>query len=129
MGRILILLVVALGLALYIPESREMIAERTRPLANPAYRWMTHQQMNQIVEDLELHVGTGRQLPLARGEFDTWLNQRYRQARSRSDSWGTRYQLRVRGNNFEVISAGPDGQFGTDDDLVRTGTVGPSTRR
>lgn len=129
MGRVLIFLVVALGVALYIPQSREVIVDHARPLANPAYRWMSHQQMNQIVEDLELHLSSGGRLPLARGEFDAWMNQRYRQPRSRRDAWGTRYQLRSRSNTFEVVSAGPDGQFGTEDDLVRTGNVVPTSRR
>lgn len=129
MGRLLLLLVVALGVALYLPDSRAFLVERASPLANPAYRWMSHQQMNQIVEDLELHLGSGGRLPLARGEFDAWLDRRYRQDRSRRDAWGTRYELRSRGDRFEVLSAGPDRTFGTDDDLVREGTVVPARRR
>ncbi|TVP42273.1 MAG: hypothetical protein EA350_16635 [Gemmatimonadales bacterium] len=129
MGRILLLLLVAFGIALYVPESRAAIAEAAQPLANPAYRWMSHQQMTQIVDDLEISLGTGARLPVARGEFDGWLDRRYRQARSREDAWGTRYQLRVRGNAFEVMSAGPDGIFGTEDDLLRTGSMVPAASR
>ncbi len=122
MGRILILLVLALGVGLYVPESRARILETAGPLANPAYRWMSHQQMNQIVDDLELRIQSGGSLPTARGEFDAWLDSRYPQSRSRHDAWGTRYQLRVQGDRFQVLSAGPDGVFGTEDDLVREGS-------
>jgi hypothetical protein len=129
MGRLFLLLLVAFGIALYVPASRAAIAEAAHPLANPAYRWMSHQQMNQIVDDLEVVLNTGARLPVARGEFDAWLDRRYRQPRSREDAWGTRYQLRVRGNTFEVVSAGPDGTFGTDDDLVRAGSLVPTGNR
>jgi hypothetical protein len=122
MGRILIVLALALGAAFYFPESRAWILETVAPAANPAYRWMSHQQMNQIVVDLEVRVQSGESLPTARGEFDAWLNDRYPQQRSREDAWGTRYQLRVQGDRFQVLSAGPDGVFGTEDDLLREGS-------
>jgi hypothetical protein len=129
MGRLFLLLVVALGVGLYVPESRARILDVAGPMANPAYRWMSHQQMNQIVTDLEVVVGTGARLPVAHGEFDRWLDQRYRQPRSRHDAWGVRYQLRPRGDSFDVVSAGPDQEFGTQDDLVRTGSMAPSRSR
>ncbi|CAN5801280.1 hypothetical protein BH23GEM11_BH23GEM11_04600 [soil metagenome] len=129
MGRIFLLLLVAFGIALYVPDSRAAISEAAHPLANPAYRWMSHQQMSQIVDDLEVVVNTGARLPIDRGEFDAWLDRRYRQPRSREDAWGTRYQLRVRGTVFEVMAAGPDRTFGTDDDLVRTGSMVPARIR
>jgi hypothetical protein len=129
MGRLFLLLVLALGVGLFLPESRARILDVAGPMANPAYRWMSHQQMSQIVTDLEVVVGTGARLPLARGEFDGWLDQRYQQVRSREDAWGTRYQLRSRGESFDVVSAGPDREFGTDDDLVRTGSAVPARSR
>jgi hypothetical protein len=129
MGRLFLLLLVAFGIALYVPESRAAIVEVAHPLANPAYRWMSHQQMNQIVDDLQIVVNTGARVPIARGEFDNWLDGRYKQSRSREDAWGTRYQFRVRGSSFDVLSAGPDLEFGTDDDLVRTGSMVPTATR
>lgn len=33
------------------------------------------------------------------------------------DPWDTEYKLEVKGKKFVVISAGPDGQFGTEDDI------------
>jgi hypothetical protein len=129
MGRFFLLLLVVLGVALWHPDSRGRILEAVGPLANPAYRWMSHQEMNQIVEDLEIHLQTGGSLPLARGEFDSWMNRRYPQERSRMDAWGVRYQLQVRGDRFQVISAGPDGAFGTEDDLIREGSRNPRTVR
>ena len=33
------------------------------------------------------------------------------------DPWDNEYKLEIKGKRFAVISAGPDGQFGTDDDI------------
>ena len=129
MGRILLLLVVALGLALAFPSSREVVLERARPLMNPALTWVTVQEMNQIVDDLQFHEETRGPLPLARGEFDQWMDQRYPQPRSREDTWGTRYRLELTPEGFAVVSAGPDGEFGTEDDIRRTGTRARNPRR
>ncbi len=34
------------------------------------------------------------------------------------DAWGTRFQYRTEGNGYKVISAGKDGQMGTEDDIT-----------
>ena len=122
MGRILILLVVAFGLGLAYPASREIIVERAGPFMKPALTWVTVQQLNQIVDDLQFEEETRGRLPLGRGEFDQWMDRRYPQARSREDSWGTRYRLELAPEGLAVVSAGPDGQFGTEDDIRRTGS-------
>lgn len=129
MGRILLLLIVALGLGLAFPSSREVIVERARPLMNPALTWMTVQQLNQIVVDLQFEEETRGRLPLGRGEFDQWMDRRYPQAGSREDSWGTRYRLELVPEGFAVMSAGPDGGFGTEDDIRRTGSRARAPRR
>ncbi len=126
--KLLILLAVVMGIATFVPEARERLVERSRPLLNPAHRWISHQQMNQMVQDLEFHQETRGALPTARGEFDAWMNQRYPQERSRQDAWGTRYRLEVRADRFLVVSAGPDRTFGTDDDLEREGRRLPTRR-
>jgi hypothetical protein len=124
MGKFLLLLLVALALGLYFPESREMIAEHSRPLLTPAYRWMTNQQLGQIVQDLQVLEGSGGALPTQRGQFDLWLDRRYPQEGSRRDAWGSRYRLEIEIHQFRVVSAGPDGVFGTEDDLFRVGVRG-----
>jgi hypothetical protein len=37
--------------------------------------------------------------------------------RSGRDPWGNEYALEIDGEKAQVYSAGPDGEFGTDDDL------------
>ena len=33
------------------------------------------------------------------------------------DPWDTEYKIEVKGKKFVIISAGPDAQFGTEDDI------------
>lgn len=129
MGKIFLILLILFGAGLYFPESREVIVERSRPLLNPAYRWMSIQQMEQILTDLEEMEATRGNLPLARGAFDTWLEDRYPSESTRTDAWGERYRLEATGDRMRVISAGSDGQFGTEDDLVRERERSQGSRR
>ncbi len=127
MGKLFLVLLALLGAGLYFPESREVIVERTRPILNPGYRWMTVQQMERILLDLGNHEGSRGELPRGPGEFDAWLNARYPQESSRQDAWGTRYRMEVSGAAVRVISAGPDGEFDTEDDLIREGEREPGS--
>ena len=43
------------------------------------------------------------------------------------DPWDTEYKLEVKGKKFVVISAGPDAQFGTEDD-IRSDTIEKSKK-
>ena len=43
------------------------------------------------------------------------------------DPWDTEYKLEVKGKKFVVISAGPDTQFGTEDD-IRSDTIEKSKK-
>jgi hypothetical protein len=133
MGKLLLLIVAGLAVAFSIEGSRMALLERMGPLANPGYRWITNQELGQIVDDLELHQRSRGEIPIGRrGEFDAWMNSRYPQPRSRQDPWGTRYRAELHGTDgFRVISAGPDGEFGTPDDLWKEGvrtTTGPRPR-
>ncbi|MEX0856106.1 MAG: hypothetical protein WD056_00925 [Gemmatimonadota bacterium] len=129
MGRVMILLLLALGVGLYFQQSRAVIFDTAQPLLRPAYVWMTNQELRQIVSDLETHQESRGGLPTDRGEFDLWLDGRYPQETSRIDAWGNRYRLTVTTSLFRVSSAGPDGTFDTTDDLIREGQRVSGVRR
>lgn len=121
-GRLLLVLAVVLGVGLYLPDSRALIGEWTSPLMEPGRRWITGQELEQIATDFGIYL-EGRDLaPLRRGEFDDWLDRRYPESRSRVDGWGSRYSARVTRTAFEIVSPGPDGLLGTDDDLSAVGS-------
>lgn len=129
MGRLLLLLALALGAGFYFPQSREVLVDFLRPALNPGFRWATGGEMKQIVSDLQEWERVGRPMPTGRGEFEVWMRNRYQMRESSMDSWGTRYRLEVRGREVRVISAGPDRTFGTEDDLVQSGELPPERRR
>jgi hypothetical protein len=128
MGRLFVVLLIALGAGLYFPESRAIIIEYVRPLSTPPYRWMTHQELNQIVSDLEVVQESGRPFPARPDEFNAWLASRYPQERSRVDAWGTPYRIELTATHFRVVSAGSDRVFGTDRDLFREAPRQAGTR-
>lgn len=121
-GKVFLLLLLALGVGLYLPESRAKIWRVVRPVTFPFYSWMTEGEMNRIADDLYDYEETYRQFPGPRG-FDAWMDDRYEDPTLTRDSWDTRYRLQPgsRGT-FRVVSAGPDREFDTDDDLVIVGT-------
>jgi hypothetical protein len=97
-------------------------------MLNPVLRWTTSQELRRIAEDLEAAQSGLGTLPTGRGEFDLWLTDRYREESARVDAWGTRYTLLVRNDSFYVSSAGPDGRFGTEDDLAQGRGMAPRAR-
>ncbi len=123
-GKVFLLLLVALGVGLYVEDSRAAILNFVSPVVQPALNWMTNQELKQIVADLEVHSTSRGELPLGRGEFESWMQSRYRDDRYFTDAWGNPYRLQSQGNTFRVISAGTDGEFGTDDDLYVEGVRG-----
>ena len=116
-GRLLIVLAILLAVGLYLPDSRALVVDWVEPVLQPGRRWMTSQELRQIAQDLDIYMESRGGAPLRRGEFDSWLDRRYPQLRSRLDSWDTRYGAELTRSAVRVISAGPDRQFGTADDL------------
>ncbi len=121
MGKIFLFVIVLLGAGLYFEETREVIVDVVEPATHPWHRWMTGQELSRIVTDLEAHERSEGTLPTRPDEFQDWLEERYPQESSRVDGWGNAYHLEVAGSTFQVISPGPDGELGTEDDLVREG--------
>lgn len=121
MWKILLVLLVGLGVALYVPESRAVVVEHVRPVINPFHQWRTEQEMSQIVGDLEARRDLAGELPRGDDAFQAWLERRYPREDSHVDAWGSTYRLEVARDSFHVVSAGSDVQFGTDRDLRLSG--------
>jgi hypothetical protein len=129
MFRLFVILAVLFGASLYYPPTREPVLDFLRPALNPGFAWASRGEMQQIVRDLQDVERAGRSLPTARGEFEQWMSNRYQLFESTVDSWGSPYRLELRGQNIRVISAGPDLEFGTPDDLVVEGPRAERRRR
>jgi len=86
-----------------------------QPIAREQYR------LTMLSERLGAHLREGHPFPVSVDEFAPpiaevpWL--------STCDPWGHRVRVARQGREFELRSAGPDGVFQTEDDLVQTGLV------
>lgn len=119
MSKFLILLLVALGVALYFPRSRAWLSERARPVVNPVLRTATLSEMDKIVGDLHTHARENLGVYPETRVFQTWLDATYAGDGGR-DSWGTPYQLEDlrRDRRMQVRSWGPDRERATEDDIL-----------
>lgn len=121
MFRLFLILAALFGAALYYPPTREPVLDFLRPALNPGFAWASRGEMQQIVRDLQDVERMGRSLPTGRGEFERWMSNRYQLFESTVDSWGNPYRFELRGQTIRIISAGPDQEYGTADDLVVEG--------
>lgn len=112
------MLLIALGAALYFPESRAVVLDASEPVLNPVLRWSTRGEMRTIAGDLETQSQTGRNFPTDQEAFVEWMDRNYQGVTSTLDSWGSTYTLRLSADSFEVVSPGPDGEPGTGDEVI-----------
>ena len=116
MGRLVLFAILALIAGLAIPKTRPHIVERATPLLYPVHKWQTESEMEQIGREIASYERTYYKLPVGRHNFDRWLSNEF-QEESAKDTWGTRYEMRVWPDSFAILSAGPDLEIETDDDL------------
>lgn len=130
MLKILFYLAIALGAALYFPQSRAVVLDVSEPILNPVRRWSTRGEMQRIARELESQSQTGSGFPVNQEEFAAWIDRNYEEAAgSRTDPWGNPYTLRFWPDSFGVVSSGPDGELQTGDEVVVTGELEDPVRR
>ncbi|HPT16709.1 MAG TPA: type II secretion system protein GspG [Kiritimatiellia bacterium] len=54
---------------------------------------------------------------LSKGNEPNWDGPYLKKAESLKDPWGNEFQYSKQGNTYTVVSAGPDGNFGSGDDV------------
>jgi len=118
-GKLFLILVLGLGMALYFPRSRAVVLDVSRPVLNPVLVWQTKSELDKIVRELQALNREGRRLPEPGREFQAWMERSF-QGGSLLDSWGSSYTLRIWMDSLAVVSPGPDLVVGTEDDIVRT---------
>lgn len=117
-GKLLLVALIALGVAMYMPDSRTWILERAEPALTPVFRWQTNSELEKIARDLQMYERENMGRLPAEGLFLRWLENRYQGDDPTTDSWGNTYSLLARSDSFRVVSYGPDGVQGTPDDLT-----------
>jgi hypothetical protein len=125
-GRIFLLVIVALVAGLAIPSTRPRILEKAAPMLYPLHKWQTTGEMEQISREISSYERTYFKLPTSRNTFNKWLHRNFVDETAR-DTWGNAYTLRVWPDSFALYSAGPDLERDTEDDIrflkLRAGAV------
>jgi hypothetical protein len=116
MTRLLLLLLLALVTWYYFPETRAMLFDAAEPLVLPIIRWSTEEEMEQVGRHVVDHERLTGRLPQG-GEWLGWLEYRYLSADSKTDPWGSVYQLEVWRDSVGILSYGPDRVRMTEDDF------------
>jgi hypothetical protein len=116
MIRLLLLVILAAVSWLYFPETREILMDIAEPVVLPVMRWSLQEEMATVGRNAVDHERLTGQLP-AGSSWLEWLEYRYVSEESRTDPWGSVYQLEVSTDSVWTLSYGPDRTRGTSDDF------------
>lgn len=128
MAKIVILLLILLGAALYFPQTRPVMVETFAPVLNPVLTWQTKGEMNRIARELRTLKREGAGLPQPGRSFQDWMTLNFL-GRVSTDAWGNYYALSVGRDSVRIISNGPDLMIETDDDIVMGAVASTQQRR
>ena len=97
-------------------ETRTILANVAEPIVTPIVRWSTEDEMEQVGRNVVEHERLTGTLPTG-GAWLEWLEYRYASDDTRTDPWGSTYQLEVTRESVAIVSFGPDRTRGTEDDF------------
>lgn len=119
MGKIFLIVLVALGAALLFEGPRTAVFQKAKPLLDPYFVMATRSEMDKIAQDLQLYEreNFGR-LP-DRRNFAEWVENNYA-GDAGIDSWGSAYEYVLARDSFYLRSPGPDKLRSTEDDIVES---------
>lgn len=118
-GKLLMLVIVALGVGMAVPSTREMMVEKATPVLDSFKAKLVPRRLEVMADQLEVRVGRGESYP---SNWQGWLQRDY--SGVPEDPWGAFYYLQTNRDGFTVGSNGPDGQPNTDDDIKVTRRLG-----
>ncbi|MGI9625864.1 MAG: hypothetical protein ACR2QM_03435 [Longimicrobiales bacterium] len=122
MGKLFLFMLVVLGAALYFPDSRARLVSRVEPLIEPALAPIrlreTKSELKKIAQDLQGYERFYDKVPTNDDMFRNWLYNQYLAPSNYQDSWGREFGYRVWPDSFAIVSAGPDQNFMTADDMM-----------
>lgn len=128
MGKVILILLILLGAALYHPKTRPVVVEVFAPVINPVLTWQTKGEMDRIGRELQTLNREGGTLPAPGVAFQNWMDRNF-MGPATSDAWGTLYTLRVWADSVGIVSNGPDLEIGTADDVVQAVVIQRRRRR
>lgn len=118
MGKVVLTALILLGLSLAIPQTRPTVIEHSEPVLYPVYMWQVKSEMERIGLEVTSFENQYYKLPTSASKFPGWLASRFKEEKARTDSWGTEYRFKIWPDSFGIISAGPDREHATEDDIL-----------
>lgn len=122
LGKILLLLLIFLGAALYFPQTRPVVMDAIGPILNPVLTWQTKGEMDRIARELQTMHREGNDLPTPGESFQGWMDRQFLGG-AKLDAWGVPYTLTVWRDSIGIVSNGPDTETATGDDIVRAAVI------
>lgn len=117
MAKVVLVALVLFALSLAIPQTRPTVIEHSEPVLYPVFMWQVNSEMERIGSEVTSFENQYYKLPTSSSKFPGWLASRFKEEKARTDSWGTEYRFKIWPDSFAIISAGPDREHATDDDI------------
>ena len=119
LGKIILLLIVVLGIAMAVPSTRATMMDKAAPVMNKVKAKLVPKRLEVMADQLLVRVNRGEGFP---GSWEGWLQRDF--SGVPEDPWGNLYYLQTGRGSFTVGSKGPDGVQGNDDDIKHTRQLG-----
>ena len=117
MAKVVVVAVLLFLASLSIPQTRPTVMAYSEPALYPVLLWMSKSEMERIGGHLTSFENQYYKLPTSPAKFPDWMARVLKEDKERIDAWGTEYRLRIWPDSLAVVSAGPDREHGTDDDI------------
>lgn len=115
LGKIILVLILALGIAMAVPSTRATMMEKAAPVLDRFKAKMVPSRLEAMADQLAFRVNRGEGFP---SSWESWLERDFTGAPQ--DPWGRLYYLQTGRGSFTVGSLGPDGAQSTGDDIKLT---------
>ena len=105
MTRLVLLVILAIAVWLYFPETRAILMDVAEPVVTPVVRWSAEEEMSQVARNVVEHERLTGDLPSG-SSWLGWLDYRYTVDDMKTDPWGSVYQLDATRDSVAVVSLG-----------------------
>ncbi len=116
--RLILLIILGFVAALYFPDSRQAMMNRTMPIIEPMLIWNAEREIEELSRIVRRDARETYQLPETRA-WEAWLTANFT-GNATTDPWGKTYSYKAWPDSFWIRSDGPDRLFGTEDDISVT---------
>ena len=123
--KLLMLCLVVLAVAMAVPSTRAQIQNRwIKRVTDAIGTSLVPRRLTAMADQLDVRLSRGERLPV--DNFPAWVHRDY--SGPDLDPWDRDWFLQVGRRQYTVGSMGPDGQLGTEDDIIASRDLAQSRR-